>query len=167
MNVIVGDLSWCVANSYSTLDNRHSKWVCAVTILALARQFSNAGLPNIFIDVISSHTWLHTKTLHRKARKWDPRVLRGQRSWIIWRHLSMGVTKFKTMNINSEHPHQLFTKICIPENCPLYVLCHVTFEGARLFNCFSECRRMVQVPCPYLIVWSYNSYMCQLNVNDV
>ena len=31
-----------------------------------------------------------------------------------------GVTKFKTTKINSEDPRQLFTKICIPENYPLY-----------------------------------------------
>ena len=31
-----------------------------------------------------------------------------------------GVTKFKTTKINSEDPRQLFTKICTPENYPLY-----------------------------------------------
>ena len=31
-----------------------------------------------------------------------------------------GVTEFKTTKINYEDPRQLFTKICIPENYPLY-----------------------------------------------
>ena len=31
-----------------------------------------------------------------------------------------GVTKFLTTKINSEDPRQLFTKICTPENYPLY-----------------------------------------------
>ena len=70
-------------------NNCHSKCVCAVTTFALARQFfSDAGLPNIFIQVISSHTRLRTKTLHCKMQKWervDPHVLRGQSSYdIIW-----------------------------------------------------------------------------------
>ena len=43
----------------------------------------------------------------------------------IFPHLSFayrasGVTKFKTTKINSEDPRQLFTKICTPENYPLY-----------------------------------------------
>ena len=39
---------------------------------AMVKRFNQefgTGLPNVSIDVISCHTRLHTKTLHRKAQK--------------------------------------------------------------------------------------------------
>ena len=47
-----------------------------------------------------------------------------------------GVTKFKTTKINSEDPRQLFTKICTPENYPLY---GITPVYEHFYTCIDVC----------------------------
>ena len=62
-----------------------------------------------------------------------------------------GVTKFKTTKINSEDPRQLFTKICTPENYPLYgilrthIHLHLLCKLAKWYN--STQLSVERLPC--------------------
>ena len=55
---------------------------------------------------------------------------------------AFGVTKFKTTKINSEDPRQLFTKICTPENYPLYGILHTLQAENQRAICRSKLRNI-------------------------
>ena len=59
-----------------------------------------------------------------------------------------GVTKFKTTKINSEDPRQLFTKICTPENYPLY--------GSSCCVCMCVCMCVCVYVCVYVCVCDHS-----------
>ena len=78
------------------------------TIYRIAGNFRGGANFRYFRDYPASHEIFH-------PRNFPPTNFQ---SVIAYR--ASEVTKFKTTKINSEDPRQLFTKICTPENYPLY-----------------------------------------------
>ena len=82
-----------------------------ISIYRIAGNFRGVLIFVIFVTIprvtkFSTHEFFHPRIFSRLLTSFAYRA--------------SGVTKFKTTKINSEDPRQLFTKICTPENYPLY-----------------------------------------------
>ena len=69
---------------------------------------------------ILSHTTPHKNAPSQSERESTHVYEKVKVHMTSFAYRASGVTKFKTTKINSEDPRQLFTKICTPENYPLY-----------------------------------------------
>ena len=81
-------------------------------IYRIAGNFRGGANFRYFRDYPVSHEIFH-------PRNFSPTNFQSVIAY-IYIYRASGVTKFKTTKINSEDPRQLFTKICTPENYPLY-----------------------------------------------
>ena len=86
----------------------------AMSTYRIAGNFRGVLIFVIFVTIprvtkFSTHEFFHPRIFSRLLTSFAYRA--------------SGVTKFKTTKIYSEDPRQLFTKICTPENYPLYGRC--------------------------------------------
>ena len=86
-------------------------WNTGIGCIEVAYTLHNVNYPlagnfRYFRDYPTSHEIFHPRIFSRLLTSFAYRA--------------SGVTKFTTTKINSEDPRQLLTKICAPENDPLY-----------------------------------------------
>ena len=91
-----------------------------ISIYRIAGNFGGSNF-RYFRDYPASHEIFH-------PRNFPPTNFQS-----VIAYPASGVTKFKTTKINSEDQRHLFTKICTPENYPLYGSTY--FIGPRFKGC--------------------------------